>query len=79
MLNFNAGLNETELFVCDKKYNKLLEKLRISFDRAGDADLESCENVRAVAALLKLWLHDLPYPLISQKMATRLKTIFQST
>lgn len=71
-------MKEPDLFGVCKKQGKLVERYKISFDRAGDADLESCNDVKVIASLLKLWLHDLPHPLIPQRLMARLTTVFQS-
>ncbi|KAI1292272.1 Protein FAM13A [Halotydeus destructor] len=43
---------------------KLIEKLRQSFDSSGDAPLETDGDVPSAAALLKLFLRELPEPVI---------------
>lgn len=72
------GLKEADLFTTSKKQGKLVERYKISFDRAGDADLESCNDVKVIASLLKLWLNDLPHPLIPQRLSSRLTGVFHS-
>jgi hypothetical protein len=57
---------------------KVVERLRASFDRTGDADLESAGDVATVAALLKLWLRELPEPVIASRMAAELLDIYES-
>lgn len=71
-------MQEPGLFITCKKRGKLVERFKISFDRVGDADLENCTDVKIIASLLKLWLHDLPQPLIPHRLSSRLKTVFQS-
>ncbi|XP_077862189.1 protein FAM13A-like, partial [Saccoglossus kowalevskii] len=39
---------------------RVVERLRSSFDKTGDADLEEAGDVMAVAGLLKLYLRELP-------------------
>jgi hypothetical protein len=57
---------------------KLVERLRASFDRTGDADLEGAGDVATVASLLKLWLRELPEPVIASHVATELLCIHES-
>jgi hypothetical protein len=57
---------------------KAVERLRASFDRTGDADLESAGDVATVASLLKLWLRELPEPVIASHVATQLLDIQES-
>ncbi|GFG40438.1 hypothetical protein Cfor_01607 [Coptotermes formosanus] len=54
---------------------KLVERLRVSFDRTGDADLEGAGDVASAAALLKLWLRELPEPVIASRVAAELLDI----
>ncbi|XP_064639103.1 protein FAM13A-like isoform X3 [Lineus longissimus] len=46
---------------------KYVEKLKDSFDRTGDANLEDVDDVYAVAGILKLFLRELPEGVISAK------------
>jgi RhoGAP domain. len=57
---------------------KLIERLRASFDRTGDADLEAAGDVATAASLLKLWLRELPEPIISSHVAIQLLDIHES-
>lgn len=57
---------------------KLVERLRLSFDRTGDADLEGAGDVATVISLLKLWLRELPEPVIASHVATELLDIHES-
>lgn len=50
----------------------------MSFDRTGDADLEGVGDVAVAASLLKLWLRQLPEPLIASHVATELLDIHES-
>ncbi|KAG8178715.1 hypothetical protein JTE90_024837 [Oedothorax gibbosus] len=45
-----------------------VERLRVSFDRSGDAPLETEGDVPSAAALLKLFLRELPDPIIPLTM-----------
>lgn len=49
---------------------KLVDKLRTSFDRSGDVDLEACADVGAAAGLLKLFLRELPEPTITESASS---------
>ena len=57
---------------------KLVERLRVSFDRTGDADLEGTGDVATVAALLKLWLRELPEPVIASQVVAELLDVHDS-
>lgn len=48
--------------------SRVVERLRTSFDRNGDADLEEAGDVMAVAGLLKLYLRELPEGVIPDHM-----------
>nr|CAD7395026.1 unnamed protein product [Timema cristinae] len=54
---------------------KLVEQLRAAFDHTGDADLEGTNDVASVASLLKLWLRELPEPVILNHVAQQLLDI----
>jgi len=45
-----------------------VEKMRSSFDRTGNADLEEAGDVMAVAGLLKLFLRELPEAVIPEHL-----------
>ncbi|XP_023243022.1 protein FAM13B-like [Centruroides sculpturatus] len=47
---------------------RLIERLKLSFDQTGDAPLETEGDVASAAALLKLFLRELPDPLIPASM-----------
>ena len=47
---------------------RIVERLRVSFDRVGDADLEEADDVMAVAGLLKLFLRELPETVIPERL-----------
>ncbi|PNF24688.1 hypothetical protein B7P43_G17562 [Cryptotermes secundus] len=55
----------------------MVERLRLSFDRTGDADLEGVGDVATVVSLLKLWLRELPEPVIASHVATELLDIHE--
>ncbi|XP_046859270.1 protein FAM13B-like [Xenia sp. Carnegie-2017] len=44
--------------------SKIMEKLKAEFDKSGDADLENTGDVMSVAGLMKMFLRELPQPLI---------------
>jgi hypothetical protein len=74
----DVGLKCGGLFRLSAGNPKLVERLRVSFDRTGDADLEGAGDVAAVAALLKLWLRELPEPVVASHVATELLDIHES-
>jgi len=45
---------------------KIIDKLKHSFDSTGDAPLETEGDIASASALLKLFLRELPQPLISE-------------
>ncbi|XP_052764243.1 protein FAM13A-like isoform X2 [Mya arenaria] len=50
---------------------RVVEKLRASFDLQGDANLEEDNDMMAVAGLLKLFLRELPETAVPEKMTRR--------
>lgn len=50
---------------------RVIEKLRECFEKHGDADLESAEDIFAVAGLLKLFLRELPESVIPESMTSK--------
>ncbi|XP_071510449.1 protein FAM13A-like [Diadema antillarum] len=48
--------------------SKVVDKLKLHFDRHGDANLEEASDVMAVASLLKLFFRELPDSLITQQL-----------
>ena len=56
---------------------KLIEKLKSHFDTFGDAPLESEGDIPSAAALLKLFLRELPVPLIPYRFHSSFLEIFQ--
>jgi hypothetical protein len=74
----DVGLKCGGLFRLSAGNPKLAERLRASFDRTGDADLEGAGDVATVASLLKLWLRELPEPVIASHVATELLDIHES-
>ena len=50
---------------------RVIEKLKESFEKHGDADLESSEDIFAVAGLLKLFLRELPESVIPESMTSK--------
>ena len=48
--------------------SRVVDRLRSSFDRHGDAELEEAGDVMAVAGLLKLYLRELPDGVIPDNM-----------
>jgi hypothetical protein len=74
----DAGMKCGGLFRLSAGNPKLVERLRASFDRTGDADLEGAGDVATVASLLKLWLRELPEPVIANHVATELLCMHES-
>ena len=48
-----------------------MEKLKDSFEKHGDADLESADDIFAVAGLLKQFLRELPEAVIPEEFTNR--------
>ncbi|KAL1131507.1 hypothetical protein AAG570_011124 [Ranatra chinensis] len=71
------GMNVEGLFcLTTSNIPPVVERLKLQFNVEGDADLESCTNdASAVASLLKIWLKDLPQPLLSQELTSELVTL----
>ncbi|XP_048581616.1 protein FAM13B isoform X3 [Nematostella vectensis] len=61
-----CGLKHEGIFRVSGNH-KVVESLKATFDRDGDADLEECD-VMAVAGLLKLFLRELPEPPVPQSL-----------
>ena len=74
----DVGLKCGGLFRLSAGNPKLVERLRVSFDRTGDADLEGAGDVATVASLLKLWLRELPEPVIASPVAAELLDVHES-
>lgn len=62
-----SGLSQEGLFRISGNA-RLIERLKLSFDQTGDAPLETEGDVASAAALLKLFLRELPDPLIPSSM-----------
>lgn len=73
-----AGLRCGGLFRLSAGNPKLVERLRLSFDRTGEADLEAAGDPQSVASLLKLWLRELPEPIILGDVAEEILDIQES-
>uniref|UniRef100_A0A1B6CMK9 Rho-GAP domain-containing protein n=1 Tax=Clastoptera arizonana TaxID=38151 RepID=A0A1B6CMK9_9HEMI len=71
----NYGLQFEGLFRLSGGNPRLVERMKASMDRTGDADLEGYGDVTSVASLLKLWLRDLPEPLVSPAVTAELVTL----
>ncbi|XP_033121329.1 protein FAM13A-like [Anneissia japonica] len=57
--------------------SRVVDKLRSAFDKYGDADLEEAEDVMAVASLLKLYLRELPEPIVPAEIHRRFLAIYE--
>lgn len=49
---------------------KVVERLKADFDRDGDANLEESGDIMSIAGLIKMFLRELPEPLIPQHFKT---------
>jgi hypothetical protein len=58
---------------------KLVDRLKVAFDRNGDVDLEAFHDVHAAAALLKLFLREMPEPAITDAAATDMFNVWEGT
>ncbi|XP_067944481.1 protein FAM13A-like isoform X2 [Watersipora subatra] len=67
---FANGIEEEGIFRVNGN-TRVMEKLRESFEKHGDADLESTEDIYAVAALLKQFLRDLPEAVIPEQLSSQ--------
>lgn len=47
---------------------RVIEKLKESFEKHGDVELEAADDIFAVAGLLKLFLRELPEAVIPESM-----------
>ncbi|XP_071953922.1 protein FAM13A-like isoform X2 [Antedon mediterranea] len=59
--------------------SRIVDKLRASFDKYGDADLEEAGDVMAVAGLLKLYLRELPEAIVPDKFHQRFLAVYEET
>lgn len=50
--------------------SRVVEKLKDCFEKHGDADLESAEDIFSVAGLLKLFLRELPEAVVPEHMTS---------
>lgn len=74
----DVGLNVEGLFRLSGGNPARVEQLKATWDKTGDADLEACADVASVASLLKLWLRDLPEPLVTPAVTAELVTLLHS-
>lgn len=58
------GFHNPALFRLATGSSKLVERLRLAFDRSGDADLEAANCPATVVLLLKRYLKELPSPIV---------------
>lgn len=65
MYLFALGLDQEGIFRVSGS-SKIIEKLRGEFDQRGDANLEEDGDIAAVAGVLKLFLRELPIPLVPE-------------
>lgn len=57
---------------------RLAERLRNSFERRGDADLEGASCPATAATLLRQYLKELPQPLVPPTLITKLLQVYSS-
>lgn len=72
----NSGLTLEGLFRVSGNV-KLVEKLKNSFDKFGDAPLETIGDVPSAAALVKLFLRELPEPVIPTSVHRSFLSVLQ--
>lgn len=73
---FYQGPGSAEL--CQPINNeKLVESIKCTFDRTGDADLENCATPNAATGLLKFFLQQLPEPPITESAAADLLNLIE--
>ncbi|XP_044001811.1 protein FAM13A isoform X2 [Aphidius gifuensis] len=68
----NNAFNNPTLFRLSGGNPRLTEKLRNSFERRGDADLEGAACPSTAATLLRQYFKELPQPLVPSSMVARL-------
>ena len=60
-----AGLNQEGIFRINGN-SRIVERIRASYDRTGEADLTDGGDIMAVAGALKLYLRELPEAIIPE-------------
>ena len=60
-------MDETGIFRVNGNV-RVVESLKASFNRTGNADFEEMRDVTSVASLLKMFLRELPNGLISEEL-----------
>lgn len=65
-----VGIEEEGIFRVNGNV-RVMEKLRDSFEKHGDADLESTEDIFSVAGLLKQFLRELPEAVIPEELTSK--------
>lgn len=71
--NHVAGLAQEGIFRVNGN-TRVVERLKASFDKTGEADLEDAGDVMAVAGMLKLYLRELPEPVIPEHLTHKFVT-----
>ena len=64
---FAVGLNHEGIFRINGNA-RVVERIKASFERTGDADLSDAGDMMAVAGVLKLFLRELPDAIIPEHM-----------
>ena len=62
-----VGLNQEGIFRINGNA-RVVERIRASFERTGDADLSDAGDMMAVAGVLKLFLRELPEGIIPENI-----------
>lgn len=70
ILCVSQGIDQVGIFRVSGN-SKVVERLRTTFDRNGDAALADAVDVMAVAGLLKLFFRELPETLIPERLTQR--------
>ena len=60
-----VGLNQEGIFRINGNA-RVVERIKVSFERTGDADLSDAGDMMAVAGVLKLFLRELPEGIIPE-------------
>lgn len=72
----NHGFQCPGIFRLSGGNPRLAERLRTSFERRGDADLEGSACPSTAATILRQYLKELPSPLVNSNLVSRLLQIY---
>lgn len=70
MILLCVGLDHEGIFRVNGS-QRVLDKLKLSFDQHGNANLDEDNDVMAVAGLLKMFLRELPESTIPERMTKK--------